>query len=118
MSEPRIVIVGFPSAQILDITGPLEVFSTASRFLQIPRNNSPGMPGMDHRRGASSNPSATVQGKFNAAEQMIEHHQGAIEMAQDELDEGADRDVLALAQRIITSQTAEIATMQKLLTQL
>src|SRR6478735_4828483 len=37
MSEPRIVIVGFPSAQILDITGPLEVFSTASRFLPIPR---------------------------------------------------------------------------------
>lgn len=37
MSEPRIVIVGFPSAQILDITGPLEVFSTASRFLRIPR---------------------------------------------------------------------------------
>jgi len=35
--EPRIVIVGFPSAQILDITGPLEVFSTASRFLPIPR---------------------------------------------------------------------------------
>ena len=35
--EPRIVIVGFPSAQILDVTGPLEVFSTASRFLSIPR---------------------------------------------------------------------------------
>jgi transcriptional regulator GlxA family with amidase domain len=35
--EPRIVIVGFPSAQILDVTGPLEVFSTASRFLAIPR---------------------------------------------------------------------------------
>jgi transcriptional regulator GlxA family with amidase domain len=35
--EPRIVIVGFPSAQILDITGPLEVFSTASRFLSITR---------------------------------------------------------------------------------
>jgi transcriptional regulator GlxA family with amidase domain len=37
VSEPRIVIVGFPSAQILDVTGPLEVFSTASRFLPIPR---------------------------------------------------------------------------------
>lgn len=37
MSEPRIVIVGFPSVQILDVTGPLEVFSTASRFLPIPR---------------------------------------------------------------------------------
>lgn len=37
MIEPRIVIVGFPSAQILDVTGPLEVFSTASRFLSITR---------------------------------------------------------------------------------
>ncbi|WP_198413699.1 GlxA family transcriptional regulator [Cryobacterium glucosi] len=37
MSEPRIVIVGFPSVQILDVTGPLEVFSTASRFLPIVR---------------------------------------------------------------------------------
>jgi transcriptional regulator GlxA family with amidase domain len=37
VNEPRVVIVGFPSAQILDITGPLEVFSTASRFLSIPR---------------------------------------------------------------------------------
>jgi transcriptional regulator GlxA family with amidase domain len=35
--EPRIVIVGFASAQILDVTGPLEVFSSASRFLPIPR---------------------------------------------------------------------------------
>jgi transcriptional regulator GlxA family with amidase domain len=32
---PRIVVVGFASAQILDITGPLEVFSSASRFLPI-----------------------------------------------------------------------------------
>ena len=30
---PRVVIVTFPSAQILDVTGPLEVFSSASRFL-------------------------------------------------------------------------------------
>jgi transcriptional regulator GlxA family with amidase domain len=35
--EPHIVIVAFPSAQILDVTGPLEVFSSASRFLPIPR---------------------------------------------------------------------------------
>lgn len=177
-------------------------------------NSDSGMPGMDHRGGASSSPSATVQGEFNAAdsmftmmmiphhqqavemsdiilakdgvdqrvrdlaqqikdaqapeiemmeswldewgmpssggmegmnqgdgmmsdddmtaleaadgpeagrlylEQMIEHHQGAIEMAQDELDDGANPDVLALAQQIITSQTAEIATMQELLSQL
>ena len=36
MTEPHIVIVAFPSGQILDVSGPMEVFSTASRFLPIP----------------------------------------------------------------------------------
>jgi transcriptional regulator GlxA family with amidase domain len=34
MSAPRIVIATFDSAQILDVTGPLEVFSAASRFIE------------------------------------------------------------------------------------
>jgi uncharacterized protein (DUF305 family) len=86
--------------------------------------SSGGMDGMDHGDGMMSEDDMTaleVAGGAEAArlflEQMIEHHQGAIEMAQDELDDGANPDVLALAQRIITSQTAEIATMQELLTQ-
>jgi transcriptional regulator GlxA family with amidase domain len=33
VTEPVVVFVTFPGAQILDVTGPLEVFSTASRFL-------------------------------------------------------------------------------------
>jgi len=37
MSDPLVVIVTFPSAQILDVTGPLEVFSSASRFLPAVR---------------------------------------------------------------------------------
>lgn len=32
-AEPQVVIVTFDTAQILDVTGPLEVFSSASRFL-------------------------------------------------------------------------------------
>jgi transcriptional regulator GlxA family with amidase domain len=32
MTGQRIVIVAFESAQVLDVTGPLEVFSSASRF--------------------------------------------------------------------------------------
>lgn len=48
-------------------------------------------------------------------EQMIEHHQGAIEMAQNEVDNGQNADVIALAQSIVTSQTAEIATMEEIL---
>ena len=51
-------------------------------------------------------------------EQMIAHHEGAIEMAEDELEEGTDPEVLALAQRIIDSQTSEIATMEELLGEL
>lgn len=34
MTAPRIVIATFDAAQILDVTGPLEVFSTASRYLE------------------------------------------------------------------------------------
>ncbi|MEP7332870.1 MAG: AraC family transcriptional regulator, partial [Terracoccus sp.] len=37
MSRPRVVIVTFAEAQILDVTGPLEVFSTVSRFLPSAR---------------------------------------------------------------------------------
>lgn len=51
-------------------------------------------------------------------EQMIEHHQGAIEMAQQELESGMNPDALALAQTIIDAQTAEIATMQDILASL
>ncbi|TNC21326.1 DUF305 domain-containing protein [Amycolatopsis alkalitolerans] len=49
---------------------------------------------------------------------MVEHHQGAVEMARTELAQGASADAKALAQRIIDSQTAEITEMQQLLTKL
>ena len=51
-------------------------------------------------------------------EQMIEHHEGAIDMAQTEVDNGENPDVIGLAESIIQSQTAEIATMQEILTTL
>lgn len=51
-------------------------------------------------------------------EQMIVHHEGAIEMAQSELEDGVNPDALELAQLIVDAQTSEIATMQDLLTQI
>jgi uncharacterized protein (DUF305 family) len=48
-------------------------------------------------------------------EQMIVHHQGAIEMAQAEVDNGQNADVIALAEAIIASQTTEITTMEDIL---
>ncbi|GGM09747.1 DUF305 domain-containing protein [Nakamurella endophytica] len=46
---------------------------------------------------------------------MIEHHTGAVEMAQTELEQGSNSDALQLAESIKSSQTEEIATMQQLL---
>jgi uncharacterized protein (DUF305 family) len=51
-------------------------------------------------------------------EQMIEHHEGAIDMAQSEVDNGENPDVIGLAESIIESQTAEIATMEEILASL
>jgi uncharacterized protein (DUF305 family) len=48
-------------------------------------------------------------------EQMIVHHEGAIEMAQTEVDNGQNADVIALAEDIIASQTTEITTMEDIL---
>lgn len=46
---------------------------------------------------------------------MMEHHQGAIEMAQTEQSDGMDADAIALATKIEVAQTEEITTMQDLL---
>lgn len=51
-------------------------------------------------------------------EQMIVHHEGAVDMAQTSLDDAQNPDVLDLAQQVIDDQTAEIAAMQELLGQL
>jgi uncharacterized protein (DUF305 family) len=48
-------------------------------------------------------------------EMMIEHHQGAVEMAQTEQAEGENPDALELAQTIVSDQTQEIQEMQQLL---
>ena len=51
-------------------------------------------------------------------EGMITHHEGAIEMAQPVVDRGAHPGVVALAEHVITSQTAEIEEMRGLLASL
>ena len=46
---------------------------------------------------------------------MIEHHEGAVEMAQDVLKSTADPDVKAMAEAVVAGQEKEIATMKALL---
>jgi len=46
---------------------------------------------------------------------MIDHHEGAVTMAQTELDEGSDPDALELAEDIVQTQQDEITQMETLL---
>lgn len=85
---------------------------------------SEGMSGMDHggMMSESDMEALTAADASDAArlylEQMIEHHQGAIDMAQDEIDGGTDSEVVALARSIVDSQAAEISTMKELMASL
>jgi uncharacterized protein (DUF305 family) len=65
---------------------------------------------MDALRNASGQDSSKL-----FLQQMTQHHQGAIDMANEELTSGQDAAALALAKKIVAAQTAEIATMKDLL---
>jgi uncharacterized protein (DUF305 family) len=93
----------------------------------------PGMPGMTHEPmpGMSGSMPGMMSGddlkKLEAAkgaefdkmwlDMMIEHHQGAVDMAGTELAKGGNADAKALARKIIDAQQAEITEMRGLLAQ-
>ncbi|MEQ1734899.1 MAG: DUF305 domain-containing protein [Rhodoglobus sp.] len=81
-----------------------------------------GMNDMDHGNGMMSDADMAALESATGPEatrlfleQMIEHHEGAIAMAETETDTGQNADALALAQTIIEAQTTEIATMRGIL---
>lgn len=87
-----------------------------------------GMSGMDHGSmdksmdgmmsdediAALEDADATLASRL-FLEQMVMHHEGAVDMAKTALDEGQNQDVLDLAQQVIDDQTAEISEMKDLL---
>jgi uncharacterized protein (DUF305 family) len=82
------------------------------------------MPRMDH--GTDGMMSDADMQELAAAEgteaeqlflrQMIEHHTGAIEMAQSEIDDGENRDAVEMAEGIVVTQEDEISRMRALVT--
>ncbi|MCI4660158.1 DUF305 domain-containing protein [Cryobacterium zhongshanensis] len=80
------------------------------------------MPGMDMSSGSMTDGDmAALDAATGPAadklflEQMIQHHQGAIDMANVELKDGQNPDAQALATKIIADQTAQIKQMQDIL---
>ena len=94
-----------------------------------------GMSGMDHDSGDMGGTEADMGGMMSEEdmtmlegssgadfdrmflEMMIEHHNGAIEMAQTEVDEGEHQGAISMAEGIISTQQTEIQEMQQLLKQ-
>ena len=87
-----------------------------------------GMGGMDHGgmddgdmggmdTGALAGMSGTEFDRMFLT-MMVEHHGSAVQMAETEAADGQNTDAIALAESIRDSQTAEIAEMQQLLTEL
>lgn len=73
----------------------------------------PGMMGDDDMMSLDSADGAGFDGMFLTM--MIEHHEGAIEMAKTEQVDGKNADAVALAKKIEADQTAEIAQMKDML---
>ena len=82
----------------------------------MPDHSGDGMSGMVDAEGLEKLKAA--QGTEAARlfmEQMTEHHEGAINMAKQEIGAGKYPDAIQLARDIVTAQEAEIAEMKKLL---
>ncbi|MDG5486804.1 MULTISPECIES: DUF305 domain-containing protein [Mycobacteriaceae] len=90
----------------------------------MPDQGMPGhqMPGMSGGHGMMSDADMAALQNAQGAEasrlfltQMIEHHKGAIMMAQQEIDNGQFPAAMEMARNIVSSQQAEIDTMQGML---
>lgn len=73
----------------------------------------PGMMSAEEMSALESAPDAEFEDLW--LQMMVEHHQGAVEMAETEVDEGKHAKAVALAEDIVAAQEQEIATMQDLL---
>ncbi|MDR7253371.1 uncharacterized protein (DUF305 family) [Nocardioides sp. BE266] len=75
--------------------------------------NMPGMMTSDDMSALEDASDAEFQTMW--LEMMVEHHEGAIEMAKTEQNDGQYKDAVDLAGNIVESQTAEVETMKDLL---
>lgn len=88
----------------------------------VPYDESADMGSMDHGGGMMSDEDMAALESASGVdatriflEGMTVHHEGAIEMAQVELDNGFNPDALELAQLVIDGQTSELETMEGML---
>ena len=76
-------------------------------------NDMPGMMSAEDMDSLENSSDTEFQDMW--LEMMVEHHEGAVEMAQTEQEDGQFKDAVDLAGQVVKTQTAEIDTMQDLL---
>ena len=115
--------------QVIDAHGPEieRMNAMLEAWGQEPMMESGGMEGMDHGSGAGMSGMMSeedmqaledAQGTEASRlylEQMTAHHEGAVEMARDQVEQGQNPQAVALAQDVIEAQEAEITEMEGLL---
>lgn len=112
--------------EIADAQGP-EMDQLASWLAEwgqpSPSASPDDMQGMDHGSGSgmmSSQDMASLTAlsgdEFDQRwlTMMIDHHRGAVAMAETEIEEGSNDDAVAMARTIVETQNAEIARMEQL----
>ena len=120
---------GMPSPSATQTTTDPHHTSTPSETAMPSPSGMPGMsemrmPGMPMAGMMSAEDMAALQNAQGVEAsklfltQMIEHHQGAITMAQTEIDSGQSHPAITLARSIIDTQQKEITTMQGILASL
>ncbi|MEV4901638.1 DUF305 domain-containing protein [Citricoccus sp. NPDC055426] len=109
--------------QVIDAQGP-EIERMNAMLAAWDAEPMADMEGMDHG-GMSGMMSDQDLADLEAAqdteaarlylEQMTAHHEGAVDMAQDEVDNGQNPQAVALAEQVIDAQEAEITEMEQML---
>ncbi|KAA6434902.1 DUF305 domain-containing protein [Agrococcus sediminis] len=120
--DPRVLDL---AQQIKDAQGPeIETMRGWLEAWGIEYEDS-SMGGMDHGDGMMTDDDMRQLEDAEGAEasrlfleQMVVHHEGAVEMAEVEVETGQNAEAVALAEQVIEDQTSEIETMQELLEQL
>ncbi|AQA02441.1 DUF305 domain-containing protein [Mycobacterium sp. MS1601] len=121
--DPRVTSL---AQQIKDAQGPeidtMQAWLREWGSMSMPSHDMgmPGMSGSGHGMMSDDDMSALAGAQGADAtrlflEQMIQHHEGAITMAQSEIDNGGYPAAIEMATNIVSSQQAEITTMREIL---
>lgn len=121
--------------RVLDLAGRIEAaqqpeIDTMTGWLEEwgePAESSEDMGGMDHGgtdMGGMDMDTTALEAASGTEfdrmflEMMIEHHNGAVDMAETEIADGENADAVQLARQIVDAQTTEIQEMETLLSEL